>query len=119
MSAAKAPKVRLRPTLPSQSGHKYSGPLGSQIPIQPEGVVPTLSFVGDSHPSGPDVEPEWISFIHPDGNKYYWQERLKIVSSSDASQAYYDTVFRHARNIIEDLARAQNANVQDAEAFFL
>ncbi|KIO16288.1 hypothetical protein M407DRAFT_34063 [Tulasnella calospora MUT 4182] len=50
MSADKVPKVRLRPTLPSQSGDKYSGPLGSQIPIQPERVVPTLSFVGDSHP---------------------------------------------------------------------
>lgn len=40
------------------------------------------------------------------------------MSLNDANQAYYDTIFRHAKNIIDDLARAQNANVQEAEAFF-
>lgn len=56
--------------------------------------------------------------MHPEGNKYYWQESLKIVSSNDANQSDYDSIFRYARNVIEDLARAQNANIQDAEAFF-
>lgn len=56
--------------------------------------------------------------MHPEGNKYYWQERLKIVSSNDANQSGYDSIFRHARNVIEDLARAQNANIEDAEVFF-
>ncbi|KAG8929421.1 hypothetical protein FRC01_004358 [Tulasnella sp. 417] len=52
------------------------------------------------------------------GNKYYWQERLKVVSLGDPNQADYDTVFQHAKNILVDLARTQNADIQDAETFF-
>ncbi|KIO30643.1 hypothetical protein M407DRAFT_20358 [Tulasnella calospora MUT 4182] len=114
----KVPNVRLRPTLPSHSSNKYSGPLGSQIPIQPERVVPALSFVRNSLPLGTELESEWTTFIHPEGNTYCWQETLKIVSSNDATRADHDTIFGHARNLIEDLARAQNVDIQDSEAFF-
>ncbi|KIO15688.1 hypothetical protein M407DRAFT_34723 [Tulasnella calospora MUT 4182] len=117
-TGAFVPILRLRPTLPSHSSDKYSGPLGSQYPIHQEHVVPALSFVRDSPSSETAIESQWTTFTHPEGNKYYWQERLKVVSLSDPNQANYDTIFRHAKNIIEDLARAQNADIQDAEVFF-
>ncbi|KAG9044935.1 hypothetical protein FS837_007296 [Tulasnella sp. UAMH 9824] len=112
------PKVRLRPTLPSCGGDRYSGPLGSQTPVHSERVIPALSFVKDPPRVGTELESQWTTFTHPEGNKYYWQQRLKIVSLSNPNQADYDRIFRHARNIVEDLARAQNTDIQDAEAFF-
>ncbi|KIO23737.1 hypothetical protein M407DRAFT_26800 [Tulasnella calospora MUT 4182] len=110
--------LRLRPTPPSHLD-KFSGPLGNQIPINLERVVPPLSLVAESSRSGNESELGWTEFTHPDGNRYYWHEEMKIVTSNDPRTAYFDSVLRAARRSIEDSAQAQNADIQNAEAFLL
>lgn len=110
------PQLRLRPTIPSHQD-KYSEPLGSQIPTRLERVIPPLSLVAESNRFGTESESGWTTFIHPDGNAYSWHNGLKIVTSSDARQINHDSIFRAARSILEELARARNADIQNAEAF--
>lgn len=64
-----------------------------------------------------ELELEWVAFVHPDGDRYYWHRKLNIVTPSDAHRANYDAIFRDARKTIEELARGQGADIRDAETF--